>query len=164
MDIPHCSANQCPRSLSTLLTNQQLGSTPFPANQHPEDPQCPLPTPQLHLSVNFPLPRDGVPHGGDTSVPVPTESIPEDFYMRFGEPEVPPPSTLPFPTTEGPEGCPPPGVTKAKGLPKAPGGSAFPGGWEGGLPRGLRRPGPTAPLYSQAHRHLATNSKTEVTV
>ncbi|XP_052523225.1 protein shisa-8 [Tympanuchus pallidicinctus] len=92
------------------------------------------------------------------------ESIPEDFYMRFGEPEVPPSSTLPFPTTEGPEGCPLPGVTKAKGLPKAPGGSAFPGGWEGGLPRGLRRPGPTAPLYGQAHRHLATNSKTEVTV
>ncbi|XP_048790122.1 protein shisa-8 isoform X2 [Lagopus muta] len=104
---------------------------------------------------------EGLPRGPPRNS---TESIPEDFYMCFGEPEVPPPSTLPFPTTEGPEGCPPPGVTKAKGLPKAPGGSAFPGGWEGGLPRGLRRPGPTAPLYGQAHRHLATNSKTEVTV
>lgn len=105
-----------------------------------------------------------MPHGNDTCVPVPAESIPEDFYMRFGGPEVPPTSTLPFPTTEGSDSCPPPGVTKAKGLPKTPGGPAFPGGWEGGLPRGLRRPGPTTPLYGQAHRHLATNSKTEVTV
>lgn len=88
-----------------------------------------------------------------------------------------PGGALPFPPAEAPalpEGCPPP---KAKG-PKLPGGPAFPGGWEGGPPRGPRRPGlpalrpegppeafvPATPLYGQAPRHLATNSKTEVTV
>ncbi|XP_040453015.1 protein shisa-8 [Falco naumanni] len=105
------------------------------------------------------------------------ESAPEDFYRRFGGPEVPPTSTLPFLPTEGPllpESCP---TAKAKGS-KLPGGPAFPGGWEGGPPRGPRRPGlatlcpegppeafgPSAPLYGQPPRHLATNSKTEVTV
>ncbi|XP_009473579.1 PREDICTED: putative protein shisa-8 [Nipponia nippon] len=66
---------------------------------------------------------------------------------------------------------------KAKG-PKLAGGPAFPGGWDGGPPRGPRRPGlatlrpeappeafgPATPLYGQPPRHLATNSKTEVTV
>lgn len=89
---------------------------------------------------------------------------------------MPPASALPFPPAEPPEGCPPP-AAKAKG-PKLPGGPAFPGGWEGGPPRGPRRPGlaslrpegppeafgPAAPLYGQPARHLATNSKTEVTV
>ncbi|XP_074428802.1 protein shisa-8 isoform X2 [Larus michahellis] len=105
------------------------------------------------------------------------ESASEDFYRRFGGPEVSPGGALPFPPAEAPalpEGCPPP---KAKG-PKLPGGPAFPGGWEGGPPRGPRRPGlpalrpegppeafvPATPLYGQAPRHLATNSKTEVTV
>ena len=90
---------------------------------------------------------------------------------------MPPTSTLPFLPTEGPllpESCP---TAKAKGS-KLPGGPAFPGGWEGGPPRGPRRPGlatlcpegppeafgPSAPLYGQPPRHLATNSKTEVTV
>ncbi|XP_035167060.1 protein shisa-8-like [Oxyura jamaicensis] len=89
------------------------------------------------------------------------ESIPEDFYRHFGGPEVPPPSTLPFPHAEGPvlpEGCPPLGATKTKGPPKPS------GGWEGGPQRGPRRPGPATPLYGQTSRHLATNSKTEVTV
>ncbi|XP_027309731.3 protein shisa-8 [Anas platyrhynchos] len=89
------------------------------------------------------------------------ESIPEDFYRHFGGPEVPPPSTLPFPHAEGPglpEGCPPLGATKTKGPPKPS------GGWEGGPHRGPRRPGPATPLYGQSSRHLATNSKTEVTV
>ncbi|KAM6137884.1 protein shisa-8 [Pterocles gutturalis] len=103
------------------------------------------------------------------------ESTPEDFYRRFGGPEASPASTLPFLPTEAstlPKGCP-----KAKG-PKLPGSLAFPGGWEGGPPHGPRRPGlaplhpegpleafgPAAPLYGQPPRHLATNSKTEVTV
>ncbi|NXU72027.1 SHSA8 protein, partial [Oreotrochilus melanogaster] len=85
-----------------------------------------------------------------------------------------PACTLPFPATETSalaEGC---SLPKAKG-PKLPGGPLFPGGWEGGGPRGPRRPGlrpeglPEAfgtapPLYGQPSRHLATNSKTEVTV
>lgn len=59
-----------------------------------------------------------------------------------------------------------------------PGGLAFPGGWEAGPHRGPRRPGlaslrsegppeafgPSTSLYGQHPRHLATNSKTEVTV
>ncbi|XP_059329042.1 protein shisa-8 [Ammospiza nelsoni] len=104
------------------------------------------------------------------------ESTTEDFYRRFGGLEPPPASTLTFPA-EAPvlaEGCP---LPKAKG-PKVPGGLAFPGGWEGGPHRGPRRPGlatlrpegppeafgPSASLYGQHSRHLATNSKTEVTV
>lgn len=109
----------------------------------------------------LPCHRRWCPHGGVTGVPVPTESIPEDFYRHFGGPEVPPPSTLPFPHAEGPglpEGCPPLGATKTKGPPKPS------GGWEGGPQRGPRRPGPATPLYGQTSRHLATNSKTEVTV
>lgn len=87
---------------------------------------------------------------------------------------MPPASTLPFPPTEAPtlpEGCP---TAKVKG-PKLPGGPAFLGGWEGVPSRGPRHSGlhpegppevfgPATPLYSQTHRHLATNSKTEVTV
>ncbi|KQK78922.1 protein shisa-9-like protein [Amazona aestiva] len=90
------------------------------------------------------------------------ESAPEDFYLRLGGPEPAPAGTLPFPHAEAlPEGCP---------LPKAklPGGAAFPGSWEGAAPRAPRRPGlplgAAPPLYGQAPRHLATNSKTEVTV
>ncbi|KAM9388963.1 protein shisa-8 [Phaethornis superciliosus] len=104
----------------------------------------------------------------------PGENTPEDFYRRFGGPDVSPASTLPFPATETSalaEGC---SLPKAKG-PKLPGGPLFPGGWEGGGPRGPRRPalrpeglpeafGAAPPLYGQPSRHLATNSKTEVTV
>lgn len=109
-------------------------------------------------------------------MPVPTECATEDFYRRFGGLESPPASTLTFPA-ETPvlaEGCP---LPKAKG-PKVPGGPAFPRGWEGGPYRGPRRPGlatlrpegppesfgPSTSLYGQNTRHLATNSKTEVTV
>ncbi|XP_009554956.1 protein shisa-8 isoform X1 [Cuculus canorus] len=105
------------------------------------------------------------------------ESAPEDFYRRFGGLEAPPASTLPFSPAEAPmlpEGC---SLPKAKGA-KLPGGPAFSGGWEGGPPHGPRRPGlaalrleglpdtfsPATPLYGQPTRHLATNSKTEVTV
>lgn len=86
-------------------------------------------------------------------------------------------STLSFAAADSPalpEGCPP---AKTKG-PKLPGGAAFLGSWEGAPPRGPRRPGlaalrsegppdafiPATPLYGQPSRHLATNSKTEVTV
>ncbi|XP_039918897.1 protein shisa-8 [Hirundo rustica] len=102
------------------------------------------------------------------------ESATEDFYRRFGGPEPPAASTLTFPA-ETPvlaEGCPLPKP------PKVPGRLAFPGAWEGGPHRGPRRPGPAtlrsegpheafvppASLYGQHPRHLATNSKTEVTV
>ncbi|KAM6425777.1 protein shisa-8 [Rhynochetos jubatus] len=128
-----------------------------------------------------------LPLAGSLTLPAPAytayatlkagESASEDFYRRFGGPEASPAGTLPFPPTEAPvlpEGCP---TAKAKG-PKQPGGPAFPGGWEGPSSRGPRRPGmaalrseglpeafgPTTPLYSQPPRHLATNSKTEVTV
>lgn len=120
--------------------------------QHPGAPPDPL-----HPPVGAP----SATRGGVTGVSVPTESIPEDFYRHFGGPEVPPPSTLPFPHAEGPglpEGCPPLGATKTKGPPNPS------GGWEGGPHRGPRRPGPATPLYGQSSRHLATNSKTEVTV